>query len=134
MGIFRIDGRGRAVLYILVMTASSNVITVVMIRVIAKKTPARGKGMNKMINRLYKKDFYVLRSGLSPVAGIQGMTMVRKTTIVTIVVMPIVTFSIVMSGGWVSETLTRRVYNKVYLNLPYHRSLDEQRMMPVPGC
>ena len=58
MGIFRIEGRGRAVLYILVMTASSNVITVVMIRVIAKKTPARGKGINKMINRLYKKDFF----------------------------------------------------------------------------
>ena len=54
MGIFRIEGRGRAVLYILVMTASSNVITVVMIRVIAKKTPARGKGINKVINRLYR--------------------------------------------------------------------------------
>ena len=40
VGILRIAGRGRAVRYILVITASSNVITVVMIRVIAKKTPA----------------------------------------------------------------------------------------------
>ena len=50
VGIFRIEGRGRAVRYILVITASSNVITVVMIRVIAKKTPARGNCINQPIN------------------------------------------------------------------------------------
>ena len=49
----RIAGRGRAVRYILVITASSNVITVVMIRVIAKKTPAKCKRLlNKPVVKL----------------------------------------------------------------------------------
>ena len=49
VGILRIAGRGRAVRYILVITASSNVITVVMIRVIAKKTP-EGEGYTNLLS------------------------------------------------------------------------------------
>ena len=45
-----------------------------------------------VVNLPSERFFYSLRSGLSPVAGMQGMTIVRKTTIVTIVVIPIVTF------------------------------------------
>ena len=51
-----------------------------------------------VVNLPSEKFFYSLRSGLSPVAGMQGMTMVRKTTIVTIVVIPIVTFGMITSG------------------------------------
>ena len=52
--------------------------------------------MDKPIDHMDRNLLYSLRSGLSPVAGMQGMTIVRKTTIVTIVVMPIVTFGIKM--------------------------------------
>ena len=58
VGILRIAGRGRAVRYILVITASSKVITVVMIRVIAKKTPG-GEGIHKAVVNLQSETIVI---------------------------------------------------------------------------
>ena len=118
--------------------ASSNVITVVMIRVIAKKTPARGKGINKMINRLYKKDFFLHTEERSLASGRDTgndhgkedhhghhSRDAHRHLCYTSNSRRLMTR--------VSEILTRRVY-KVYMNLPYLRSLDEQRRMLAPRC
>ena len=64
------------------------------------------------------KDFYSLSNGVSPVAGMQGMTMVRKTTIVTIVVIPIVTFEMIRSG-WQGLTLIYGIPNPHMYGIPH---------------
>ena len=81
-----------------------------------------------VVNLPSEKFFYSLRSGLSPVAGMQGMTMVRKTTIVTIVVIPIVTFGMITSG-WQGLTLMYGIPNPHMFGIPYPRMVYQT---PIP--